>query len=245
MVLVGISQLVLALACGSVGIRLLLVWRRSRRLPELLLGLALLTISLCGPLIAASGMGRSAVGELDFAPLALGIALFSCSTLGMSGFTWRTFRPQARWGLLVAAVGVAQLTAAIVALHQLAAAPAELASIDAARGWLVALRVPPIVNFAWTGLEAFGQWRMARRRVALGIGDPVVANRFALWCGVGAFTTANNLVSTLLQSQGISPVAHPLGAAVVATAGLGSSALLWLVFMPPARYQAWVIRRAS
>src|SRR5262245_38970028 len=217
MLLVGIGQLVLALACGSVGIRLLLVNRRSRRLPELLLGLALVTISVCGPLIAISGIGRVAVGQLRFAPFVLGIALFSLSTLGMSGFTWRTFRPQARWGvLLVVAVGAAQLTAAIGALLRLAAAPDEMASDLAARAWLVAMRVPPIVNFSWTGIESFGQWRMARRRVALGIGDPVVANRFALWCGVGAFTTANNLVSTLLQSQGISPVGHPLGAAVVA-----------------------------
>jgi hypothetical protein len=41
---VAISQLVLALACGSLGVRLLLVYRRSRGLPELLLGVALLAI---------------------------------------------------------------------------------------------------------------------------------------------------------------------------------------------------------
>jgi hypothetical protein len=131
------------------------------------------------------------------------------------------------------------------ALRGLAAAPENMPSALAASGWFVAVRVPSILALGWTGIEAFRQWRMARRRVALGIGDPVVSNRFALWCAVGSFSTANNLVSTLLQAQGIGPVAHPLGATVIALSGLVSSALLWLVFMPPARYQAWVIRRAA
>lgn len=246
MLLVAISQLVFALACGSIGIRLLLIYRRSRRVPELLLGGSLLAIITCVPALAVSGLGRGVVGTLRFTPLLLGLALFWLSTLSMSAFTWRTFRPETRWGgLLVAAVGAAQLAAMIGALLGLAAAPEDVPSIEAARGWFVAVRVPSILNFAWTGSEAFRQWRMARRRLALGIGDSVVTNRFALWCAVGGFTTANNLVSTLLQAQGIGPVAHPVGAAVVALSGLVSSALLWLVFMPPARYQAWVIRRAA
>jgi hypothetical protein len=237
---------VFALACGSVGVRLLLIHRRSRQLPELLLALALLTIIVCAPLLAVSGLGRGVVGAIRFAPLVLGLALFWLYTLFTGAFTWRAFRPAASWGgLLVAALCAAHLAAMLGALRGLAAAPESMPSIDAAWGWFVAVRVPPILALAWTGGEAFRQWRMARRRVALGIGDPVVCNRFALWCAVGSFSTANNLVSTLLQAQGIGPVAHPVGAAVIALSGLGSSALLWLVFMPPARYQAWVIRRAS
>jgi len=197
---VAISQLVLALACGSLGVRLLLVYRRSRGLPELLLGVALLAIITCVPLLAVSGLGRGLVDTLRFAPLMLGLALLSLSTISMSAFAWRTFRPETRWGrLFVAAVGAAQLTTAIGAALQLAATPDGVESIAAAPGWLVAVRVPAVVNFGWTGIEAFRQWRMARRRRA----------------------------------------------AVIAIAGLVSSALLWLVFMPPACYRAWVIRRAA
>ncbi len=246
MLSVAISQLLFALACGSVGVRLLLIHRRSRQVPELLLAVALLTVITCVPVLGLSGLGRGVVGELRFTPLLLGLALFWLSTACMSAFTWRTFRPGATWGgLLVAALAAAQLAAMLGAVLDLAAAPEGMPAIGAATAWFVAVRVPGILNFAWTGIEAFRQWRMARRRVALGIGDPVVSNRFALWCAVGSFSAANNLVSTLLQAQGIGPVAHPVGAAVIALSGLVSSALLWLVFMPPARYQAWVIRRAA
>lgn len=246
MLFVAIGQLVFALACGTVGVRLLLLHRRTRQLPELLLGVGLLAMITCVPLLAVSGLGRGLVGSLRFTPMIMGLGLFALSVTCLCSFTWRTFRPDTRWGgLVVAAVCAAQLAAAIGATRALAATPAEVETTAAAVGWLVALRVPAIVNFAWVAIEGFIQWRMARRRLTLGIGDPVVTNRFALWSAVGIFTTSNNLVSTWLQSQGMGPVAHPGGAAVIATSGAVSSVLLWLVFMTPARYRAWVTRRST
>lgn len=243
---VALSQIALALACGSIGVRLLLLYRSSRRLPELLLGVSLLATITCMPLLVASGVGGSGdVSSIRFAPLVLGFAVFTLNVIGLSAFTWQTFRPESRWGwLAVAAIGAAGIATAIGATVVIAAAPAGVAAKTAAYGWLLALRVPSVVNFSWTGTEAFLQWRLARRRMSLGLGDPVVTNRFALWCAVGVFATANNLVSIALQAQGMGPVANPVGAAVVAVAGVVSSVLLWLVFLPPARYRVWVMRRA-
>jgi hypothetical protein len=244
MVVVAIGQLTFVLACGTVGLRLLIMHRRTGMLPELLLGIGLLCMVTGVPLLALSGLGRGLVGDLRFAPMIFGLGLFSLSMICLCAFTWRTFRPEARWGgLVVATVGSAQVAAAIGAAAVLAATGPEIETTAAAVGWLVALRVPGIVNFVWTGSEAYRQWRMARRRLAVGIGDPVVTNRFALWCAVGVFCTANNLVSTWLQSRGMGPVAHPAGAALIALSGVISAALLWLVFMTPERYRAWVTRR--
>ena len=48
-------------------------------------------------------------------------------------------------------------------------------------------QVLQIGALCWGSAEAFGWWRRMQRRVSIGLGDPVVANRFLLWSiGAGA-----------------------------------------------------------
>jgi len=240
------SQVLFLLTCGTVGVRLIGLWRRTGREPEMLLGASLLTMVVCLPVLTASGMGRGSVGDLRLPLVALGLGLLSLAVAGMSGFTWKTFRPHSRWGAIaVVAIAALQGCALAGSLHALAAADPGVPSTRAATGWLVLLRLPGLANFCWTAVEAFVQWRMARRRLAVGLGDPVVANRFALWCVIGVFLALNNAVSTYLQSRGMGPVAHPVGASAVAVAAVVSATLMWLVFLTPERYHAWILERAA
>ena len=39
--------------------------------------------------------------------------------------------------------------------------------------------------YLWTSVESLTWWRRMHRRVALGLADPVVANRFFLWGVLG------------------------------------------------------------
>jgi hypothetical protein len=83
-----------------VGCRLLLLARRSRALPELLLGLGLLLGgTLGGPLEAAglsgkADLGPELAGRLLLIGKLFGVVVIACHLT----FIWRVFRPKERWG---------------------------------------------------------------------------------------------------------------------------------------------------
>ena len=85
-------------------------------------------------------------------------------------------------------------------------------------------------------------WRRMRRRAALGLGDPLVTNRFGLW----ALASATGVVCLLTS---VPPLYLPAGSAllladlvVFGAAGVATASLYWLAFFPPARYRSWASR---
>ena len=86
---------------------------------------------------------------------------------------------------------------------------------------------------------------MARRRLALGLSEPVVVNRLLLWGLTGALEALINLVDLVLHLNGLSPMSDGRAMAVTAIGGVIASALMYLTFLPPAAYRGWVERRAS
>jgi hypothetical protein len=130
-------------------------------------------------------------------------------------------------------------------IGSLAASPPEANSYLVGHAWSSALRIPMMATFAWTGVESLHQYRMARRRLALGLSDPVVANRFLLWSVVGFSMTAVIGASLALHLQGLGIMASPLALFVVLFgAGVGTGFML-LGFLPPAAYLRLVRRRAG
>jgi hypothetical protein len=93
-------------------------------------------------------------------------------------------------------------------------------------------------------LEALRQYGMAKRRMALGLADPLVANRFLLWGLVASFQVAIQAASLGLHVRGMGILADPLGLALVTAGSLLAAAMMWLAFLPPAAYRKFVERRA-
>jgi hypothetical protein len=93
-------------------------------------------------------------------------------------FVWSVFRPASR----AAALGVAAYAALLLASFawELRAQPA-LARYDATLPSAWAAQFCFALVFAWSCAEAALEWRRARRRVALGLGDRLVAQRFGFW----------------------------------------------------------------
>src|SRR5262245_34542753 len=95
---VGIGFLAFFVAASVVGVRLLLLWRRTRQLPELLIGLGVLGI---GPV----GFGFLTVGELcvarapGAARVLIGAALIAMSVGSCAKyvFNWRVYHPESAW----------------------------------------------------------------------------------------------------------------------------------------------------
>lgn len=234
------------LACGVIGLRLLLLSRRTHALPEFYLGLGLTCMVAAFAALGASGLGRETAGDVNLALTAVGMALLWLSITSQVAFTWKTFRADSAWAeLLVMSIGAVEAVAVGGLLYALGAAERATPSFEAARDWTSILRLPMLLGYAWAGVEAWHQLRRARRRDALGLGDPIVTNRFLLWASMSFCALAGSAVSMGLHLAGKGPLADPLAAGVLALAGAGAGVLLWLAFLPPAWYSRFISQRAA
>ena len=95
--------------------------------------------------------------------------------------------------------------------------------------------------FGWAGSEAFAQYRQARRRVRLGLCDPLVCNRFLLWALFGAMQVSLSLV--LLPQYVNYETTNQFTAmwdALYGAIEIASIAVIWVVFFAPVFYQRWI-----
>lgn len=159
-------------------------------------------------------------------------------------FVWRVFHPgSAGAGVLVAA-GIAVLVGTLA--WDLAVQP-DITRYDAGRTSAHAVQLALALPFLWSSRESARAWAGARRRLALGLSDPMTCERFRLWalatallagvCGLGAVVGA-------LDAAGHAGAAEALRA-VRGLAYVPIAACVWLGVAPPARFAAWVEGRAA
>jgi hypothetical protein len=244
----GILSLVLmALSGAGVGFRLLALGRRTGQQPELLMGLGLVLVAVLGGPLAFLGRLPAWVGTpagdvvfaAGLAAVQTGIALFGV-------FTWLVFRRDALWATLLLVWLVGALGVEWLGLLQASSRGATLEEIlPHTRPWGVAIVVSVALAFGWTGGEALAHHARLRRRLPLGLADPVVANRMGLWAVAGFATLVLCAVIAASMLAGLAPLRHPLPLAAIGLAGLSASACWTLAFLPPAWYLAAVQRRAA
>jgi hypothetical protein len=213
----------------AVGFRLLWLGSRTRQLPELMIGGAFVWVGgVPGAIVAFAddGTGNAflAHGGL-FAAMSLS-TLVGASMLAV--FTWRVFRPVERWGVVAFGCILAGLVAGYgsAALAGVAGSP---------RAWsLLGVGVAfKIATYAWAVAEATREYIAARRRCALGLTAPIVANRMLLWSiGLGA-VLAIWIHEAITMATGPTPASF----LVVAVFGFVCAGALWLAFFPPAFYR--------
>ena len=238
---------VMVLSNGIVGISLLRRASRTHRAPELLIGLGLF---LMGPVSQVfsllAGTGRVPVGEVGRGMHALAsigsAAGMSCIFL----FVWTVFRPGVGWARALAATGIAVIiganAGAILALSQ---APPELPSRDAIHGWGLAIIGMFTLAFGWAAIEAGRYYAASRRQLRLGLSEPVVTNRFLLWtiaCG-SAFLLGACLMK--IQHDGMQITGSLAPSLLTMCVSVVTGAAMYLAFLPPRAYVAWVERRAN
>lgn len=93
-----------------------------------------------------------------------------------------------------------------------------------------------LICFAWIATEGLFQWRMSLRRMNLGLGDPVVSNRFLMWGLFGTSTTAMVAVLLGMSIARINTGTDVAGILTMAVFGVVSSAFAGLAFFPPESY---------
>jgi hypothetical protein len=225
----------------AVGVRLMALARRTGGVAELTLGVGLFLIVGVGYPVILIGltMAQSSLGTTARALMILASALMNVGWMGVWIFTWRVFRPDAGLARLAACAAIAGLAAAFaVRAHDVLGAP-DLAAVNQVGAGTLGTPLLAMASYLWTAAEAFRYTLLLRRRAAIGLGDPVVANRFFLWGCVGVTSTLSLLPSLIRQLQGYAGL-EPTSQLLSALAGLGCTVSLYLAFLPPKAYVAWL-----
>ena len=232
-----------AVFTGVTGTRLLLLASRTRALPETSLGITYIVGGMLG--WAAVLVGG---GIIDRAPEAgrllnaVGLLCFSAGSLSLGLFCWRVFAPTS--------LGARGLFFALLLML----------IVDWVHNILIlGTPFPPTTSFwYWPGMvgrTTLILWRPAavlpyyarlRKRLALGLADPVATNRVLLWGAAGALSATSSIfvVAVTLADLWVTPARAPIAITTVVLATL-DSALSWLAFVPPRRYIAWVKLRSA
>jgi hypothetical protein len=109
------------------------------------------------------------------------------------------------------------------------------------RLFMGALAIP----LGWGTYESLRYWELLRKRVKLGLADPVVADRMRLW-GIGTLSACVINVSTTVAALfGVDFAVTTWGAFVIAPLGLVAAGSMWFAFIPPAAYLRRVASRAA
>jgi hypothetical protein len=240
------------LAACVIGVRLILLHRRTRQAPEGLLGWGLLSSgglgyglmifsALRSQVLLAAGTPSDALAFVS----GLGWVIHNVGVLLMLRFVVIVYRPQEKWARVLAIAAGCVLWggwAVFVAQGGLSGTPVPAYWVT-----LAVIGTFPL----WSMSESFSYWRRMKLRVSLGLADPLVCNRFFLWTlasltSLGSIWTVN--LPLLIQpwlSHGAFPGAVVMSLLVTALFGLATVSLYWLTFFPPAWYRALVVPTAA
>lgn len=245
--MISVSSLALVaytIASAIVGVRLLLRASRSHGVPELLAGISYVAAPALGypMVIVASMLANRAIAIPIYV---VGEILLVSGCCCFLFFTTKVFRPGAAWAVWMAAFGSAVLLwsgYAITRAYLSSTDPLEIAAH--ARLGLTAMVSVLALSYVWTALEGLRYYRMMRKRMALGLADPVVTNRFFLWTCSGLTSVAWISFTAVMLAAGANLATNPLNVSATCAGGLANTVFLLLIFMPPASYTRWITRSA-
>ncbi len=235
-VMMGASLLI----CIGVGWRILRASRHTDRVPGLLVSLILLGLGLGYFLSAGAIRMRVGVPALGEPGMARGVGLLNVGGTAAAFLSYLLFRrdlPAARvlaWVLSVALWGVwlaNLLTGGFAISDRFIWSNYALAS----------LRVAALV---WCAGESLHYWQLMRRRLRIGLADPVLTNRFLLW-GIGVGSASCAIMVTIFGMAASRDGAIPATTEIYMCAlGLVEALCFLVAFSPPAFYRRFLERRA-
>jgi hypothetical protein len=238
---VALSTAIFICVGTAVGVRIVLRSRLDHSLPELAVGSAL--IAFAGISQPFAVLRVALAGEI---PIGLSIFLqlvttgaSSFTVVALYVFTWRVFRPEARWAALLFAVGSALglwagAGMAAISFYDAAVTPALMGR------WIALSALSYAICFGWAAVESLRYHARLRRRLRLGLADPLLVNRFLLWGGACAFGFA---IDVVLMAMALGTTDFNRDAAprlLVSASGLANAVAWFLGFTPPSWYVRWM-----
>jgi hypothetical protein len=199
--------LLVAMLFLAPAIRLLLAAQRTRQMPELWAALYFVGAGVGLPLRLYGSSIYESDPTLAATVNVMGHLFFGAGVIAMTVFTWRVFHPGSAHARRFATVTIASILATTVYILVARQGSHETS-------WaMIATNAARLVPTYWAFSESFKYWGAMKKRAALGIGDPIVANRFLLWA---IWTAAVSVLpSASLSLRFLEKVASTLGTDVV------------------------------
>ena len=225
-----------------VGGRLIRRGLPARALPELLMGLAYFSAPGLGyPMVVSGNALKEAACSSEL--LGAGHFLIALGCTFFFFFNARVFRgqsPLARTFAGACSLVLAIASFEIVRAH--AAVGSEYLGLASVRSAMATMLCVLGIMYSWTAFEGYRHHALMRRRARVGLGDPIVANRFLLWAFAGSFQVVADCCSAWSLYRGADMSLDPVSILGTSLVGVANSVLLVLIFMPPARYVRWLTR---
>jgi hypothetical protein len=249
-IVLGISQTVYLGAMLTLGIRLALLARRTRQLPEALLAAHFLLCCTVG--YSLQGSGYALAIEPGASHMLVPTLMYvgnGASLLGVAAvlvFNYRVFRRGTRLGrgLLAACV-------ALLAFGYVGSAASGGFSHGRPEGfWFWLLYSAFTAASVWTLVEPLLYFAGLRKRQRIGLADPLVVDRFLLW-GVGSVARFAMLAIGAIAMLQLTGAASDLASVAAPTflasglAGIVVAISYWLAFFPPRAYLRRVELRSA
>ncbi len=97
----------------------------------------------------------------------------------------------------------------------------------------------------WVSTEALLAHRNAKKRLRIGLCEPIIANRYLLWSLFGIFQFLGSLaVIYMYYDYAMTQQWRALPDVLLGACEILAAASAWFVFMAPAFYREWIARRA-
>ncbi len=217
-----------------VGIRVATLFARTRKLPELLLSIALLCTGFLAFAVGTTAkIFVEGTESLRRALVLAGLATECIGVLALVAFAWRVFHPGSRAATAFAALVTAFIGAALigeVSTHQYLR---YADSIPISGPWVPLGLAARGCGPAWVAFECFRYHAKLRKRARLGLAEPVVVRRVAAWgiaLGASALAYVTSVVHRLVYGTGLRE--HDWAIAIVALFALVSALGIALAFFP-------------
>jgi hypothetical protein len=225
---------------GGVGLRMLWVARRTRQLPETAFGITCAGGAF-GAVLLVTGSG-TLTGEENYAVWALSVVAMALAVAALYVGVWRIYRAGSLWGAALAAVGILALLVSVV----LRLMGGEIVLLSEPNAGLLLNQLASIAGYGWASIEGFRYWILMRRRLALGLADPLTTHRFLFWAIAAAAAALNSPI--ILYGGFVAQVkldTLPVLFFWIQANLLISSVGMWFSFFPPAFYRRRVAIRAA
>jgi hypothetical protein len=216
------------LACLAVGLRLLLLACRTRKLPETAMGISLFVMGGISYPLTATARAAVALPLETRANLAFVSHLGSILGIALLGiFVWRVFRPDARGraGALTLALAI---TGCVV--WQGISPGFEAGAVSTSGGGLACISLVSAGGLLWAAVESAQLAARLRRQAALGLAAPHLALMVRRWTTAIAAAGVLALAAFGMHMLDIDPATSIQAGLLIGPLGLLAATQLWLAF---------------
>ncbi|MEZ4220119.1 MAG: hypothetical protein R3B13_04250 [Polyangiaceae bacterium] len=224
----------------AIGTRLIFLHLRTRKLPELLMALALLCTGFLAYAVGTVGKLVGSASPETVATLVLvGLGIEYVGVISMTLFAWKVFHSDDRHGQVVAA---AVTFAMALSLFGEVATEEYMRYGDTLRAqgpWIPLGLAARSLAPAWLAFECLRFHGKLRRRARIGLAEPLVVHRVGLWgiaMAASALAYVVPIAHRLVYGTGLRE--HVWALSIVSLLAMVAAICLGIAFFPPKKYRS-------